>query len=262
MFQHPNLFVPYRQTHHFNSFFLNSNSNDTTLPTSFSIQHLGCWKFLEKKYQTSRHTGISSSSWFLISAGPLMLSCGPSVSALSIPTFPPSLSLMGWGETFPKITHSGGNERWSTWARGDCSPGHPCRGIHHHPAGPGVSQGSSRPRHKGWSGSSFSSWRKGRTLKGGKEETGWLGEKGLLGFSRLGGRWFGGKQINTHPSHWTLIVFMTDYEKWRASLAAQLVKNPPAMQETPVWFLSREDTLEKGMATHSSIHGLPWWLRQ
>ena len=45
-----------------------------------------------------------------------------------------------------------------------------------------------------------------------------------------------------------------------ASLAAQLVKNPPAMQETPVQFLSQEDPLEKGMATHSSILGLPWWL--
>ena len=31
-----------------------------------------------------------------------------------------------------------------------------------------------------------------------------------------------------------------------ASLIAQLVKNLPAMQETPVWFLGREDLLEKG----------------
>jgi len=30
------------------------------------------------------------------------------------------------------------------------------------------------------------------------------------------------------------------------SLVAQLVKNPPAMQETPVRFLGREDLLEKG----------------
>ena len=41
------------------------------------------------------------------------------------------------------------------------------------------------------------------------------------------------------------------------SLIAQLVKNPPAMQVTPVWFLGREDTLEKGLATQSSILGLP-----
>ena len=45
-----------------------------------------------------------------------------------------------------------------------------------------------------------------------------------------------------------------------ASLIAQLVKNPPAMQETPVLFLGQEDPLEKGMATHSSILGLPLWL--
>ena len=42
------------------------------------------------------------------------------------------------------------------------------------------------------------------------------------------------------------------YGSSRASLVAQLVKNPPAMQETPVQFLDREDPLEKGMATHSS----------
>ena len=41
-----------------------------------------------------------------------------------------------------------------------------------------------------------------------------------------------------------------------ASLVAQLVKNPPAMQETPVQFLDREDPLEEDMATHSSI--LAW----
>ena len=37
----------------------------------------------------------------------------------------------------------------------------------------------------------------------------------------------------------------------RASLVAQMVKNLPAMQETQVWSLGREDPLEKGMATHS-----------
>ena len=37
---------------------------------------------------------------------------------------------------------------------------------------------------------------------------------------------------------------------------AQLVKNPPAMQETLVRFLGGEDPLEKGKAAHSSI--LAW----
>ena len=31
-----------------------------------------------------------------------------------------------------------------------------------------------------------------------------------------------------------------------ASLVAQLVKNPPAMQETPIRFLDQKDPLEKG----------------
>ena len=37
---------------------------------------------------------------------------------------------------------------------------------------------------------------------------------------------------------------------------AQTLKNPPAMQETWVRSLGHEDTLEKGMAIHSSI--LAW----
>ena len=41
---------------------------------------------------------------------------------------------------------------------------------------------------------------------------------------------------------------------------AQLVKNPPAVQETLVWFLGQEDLLENGEATHSCIFGFPWWL--
>ena len=49
-------------------------------------------------------------------------------------------------------------------------------------------------------------------------------------------------------------------ENYWASLIAWFVKNPPAMQETPVQFLGQEDPLEKGWATHSSILGLPLWL--
>ena len=45
-----------------------------------------------------------------------------------------------------------------------------------------------------------------------------------------------------------------------ASLVAQMVKNLPAMRETWVRFLGRQDPLEKGMATHSSILAwrIPW----
>ena len=45
-----------------------------------------------------------------------------------------------------------------------------------------------------------------------------------------------------------------------SSLAAQLVKNLPAMQEMWVQFLGQEDPLEREMATHSSILAweIPW----
>ena len=55
---------------------------------------------------------------------------------------------------------------------------------------------------------------------------------------------------------WNKSVFL---KVW-ASLVAQLVKNPPAMQETWVQFLGWEDPLEKGTATHSTILAwrIPW----
>ena len=39
-----------------------------------------------------------------------------------------------------------------------------------------------------------------------------------------------------------------------------MVKNPPAMQETRIGSLGREDPLEEGMDTHSSIlaQRIPW----
>ena len=45
-----------------------------------------------------------------------------------------------------------------------------------------------------------------------------------------------------------------------ASLLAQQAKNLPAMWETQVWSLRKEDPLEKGEATHSSILAwrIPW----
>ena len=43
-------------------------------------------------------------------------------------------------------------------------------------------------------------------------------------------------------------------------IVAQLVKNLPAMKETPVQFLGWENPLKKDMATHSSILAwrIPW----
>ena len=50
-----------------------------------------------------------------------------------------------------------------------------------------------------------------------------------------------------------MFLFTASYQTVWASLVAQTVKYLPAMQETQVQSLGREDPLEKGMATHSSI---------
>ena len=52
-------------------------------------------------------------------------------------------------------------------------------------------------------------------------------------------------------------IFNNPDKEW-ASLVAQLVNNPPAMQETPVPFLGGDDPLVKGQSTHISILGPPW----
>ena len=66
-----------------------------------------------------------------------------------------------------------------------------------------------------------------------------------------------------------LSIYLFHLSLSRASLVLQLVKNPPAMQETWVQSLGWEDPLEAGTATHSSIwsgefHGLysPWDLKK
>ena len=48
-------------------------------------------------------------------------------------------------------------------------------------------------------------------------------------------------------------VITENYSFAWASLVAQMVKDLPAIQETWVRSLGRADSLEKGMATHSSI---------
>ena len=50
------------------------------------------------------------------------------------------------------------------------------------------------------------------------------------------------------------------WSKKRASLVAQSVKNLPAVQETHVQSLDREDSLEKEIANHPSILAwkIPW----
>ena len=53
-----------------------------------------------------------------------------------------------------------------------------------------------------------------------------------------------------------LIIFDTKSTKNRSSVVAQLLKNLPAVQETPVQFLGQEDPWRRDML------GLPWCLRQ
>ena len=50
------------------------------------------------------------------------------------------------------------------------------------------------------------------------------------------------------------------YDCYEASLVAQVVKNPPAVKETQVPSLGREDLLEEEMTTHSNILAwrIPW----
>ena len=57
-------------------------------------------------------------------------------------------------------------------------------------------------------------------------------------------------------TEWAKIPKIPNPEIFRASLAAQVVKNPPAVQETWVRSLGQEDPLKKGMVTHSII--LAW----
>ena len=57
-----------------------------------------------------------------------------------------------------------------------------------------------------------------------------------------------------------LILFWIYRSPPGVSQMAQWVKNPSAMQETPVRFLGQEDPLEEGMATHSRTVAwrIPW----
>ena len=82
------------------------------------------------------------------------------------------------------------------------------------------------------------------------------------------------KSLLQHHSSWGIITNSTlqirklSYRKAklscpgsnnRASLVARMVKNLPAVRETCVWSLGRENPLEKEMATQSSIAWrIPW----
>ena len=62
------------------------------------------------------------------------------------------------------------------------------------------------------------------------------------------------------PETRTLFLNFLPASHLGASLVAQAVKNPPAMQETRLPSLGREDPLEKETAAHSSLLAwrIPW----
>ena len=58
--------------------------------------------------------------------------------------------------------------------------------------------------------------------------------------------------VNLLPS-FTSLLLTVHIPNHGDSLVVQMVQNLPAMQETQVQSLGQEDSLEKGMATHSSL---------
>ena len=95
--------------------------------------------------------------------------------------------------------------------------------------------------------SSILTWRIPRTEEPGKLQS--------MGSQRVRQDWATELLTHTHTHTHTHTRARARAKKW-ASLVAGMVKNLPAMQETWVQSLGWEDTLEKGMATHSSI--LSW----
>ena len=67
--------------------------------------------------------------------------------------------------------------------------------------------------------------------------------------------WSGGHSIESFS-----MSFSDECSQLISSLVAQMVENWCKMQKTQVWFLGGEDTLDKEMATHSSILNwrIPW----
>ena len=59
--------------------------------------------------------------------------------------------------------------------------------------------------------------------------------------------------LNKVPRNLSWAVKLENPSLKETQQAAQMVKNLPAMKETWIQSLGREDPLEKGLATHSSI---------
>ena len=81
------------------------------------------------------------------------------------------------------------------------------------------------------------------------------GQRSLVGYSPWGRK----ESDTTERLHLPKYTISLLANSW-ASLVAQRIKRLPAMQETQVRSLGREDPLEKEMATRSSIlaRRIPW----
>ena len=66
--------------------------------------------------------------------------------------------------------------------------------------------------------------------------------------------------VHSDCRFYTINYIFMEVELESSSLVAQMVKNPPAIQETWVWSLGQKDPLKKGMTTRSSILAcrIPW----
>ena len=86
----------------------------------------------------------------------------------------------------------------------------------------------------------------------------WTGRAMWLthGLSRILWRYRIDKKSRCSLHYFSFQIFFFFINDW-ASLVTQMVKNPPAVQETWVRSLGWEDPLEEGMATDSSILGFP-----
>ena len=66
--------------------------------------------------------------------------------------------------------------------------------------------------------------------------------------------------MHTAGTQWTGVINLETISIILSFPGGSAVKNPPAMQELQVQSLGRDDPLEEGMATHSSILAwiIPW----
>ena len=74
----------------------------------------------------------------------------------------------------------------------------------------------------------------------------------LLAYTLLGVSSIQSRGPSSSPKRWQ-VTTIREGASLRGFPHSSVGENPPAMQETRVWFLDQEDPLEKGITTHSGI---------